>query len=177
MNKTMPNFAFNAMSTMLKLRYLLSPRDPVLQEANIKPKSRVLDYGCGPGGYIAGAAKLVGPSGKVYALDLHPQAIQHVQKLARKEQLTNVQTIHSDCQTGLPDNSIDVVLLHDIFHMLDDPQAILAELDRVLKQNGTLSVSDHHMQEETILSGITGGHLFRLVNKGEHSYNFGKQTP
>ena len=177
MDKAMPNFAFNTMSTLLKLRDLLRPRDPVLREANIKPGSRVLDYGCGPGGYVAGAAKLVGQSGKVYALDLHPLAIRRVQKLARKKQLANVQTIHSDRQTGLPDNSVDIVLLHDIFHLLDDPQAILAELARVLKQNGTLSVSDHHMQEETILSGITGGHLFRLVNKGEHSYNFGKQTP
>ncbi len=176
MDKAMPNFAFTVMSTMLKLRDLLSPRDPVLREANIKPGSRVLDYGCGPGGYVAATAKLVGQSGKVYALDLHPLAIQRVQKLARKEQLANVQTIHSDCQTGLPDNSVDVVLLHDIFHLLDDPQAILAELYRVLKQNGTLSVSDHHMREDAILSGITGGQLFRLVNEGERSYNFARQT-
>ncbi|MCP4543453.1 MAG: class I SAM-dependent methyltransferase, partial [Chloroflexi bacterium] len=150
MDKAMPNLAFNVMSSLLKLRDLLSPRNAILKEANIKPGSRVLDYGCGPGGYVAGTAKLVGQSGKVYALDLHPLAIQRIQKLARKEQLTNVETIHSDCQTGLPDNSVDVVLLHDIFHMLDDPQAILAELHRVLKRGGTLSVSDHHMREDAV---------------------------
>ncbi len=176
MDKAMPNFAFNTMSTLLKLRDLLRPRAPVLQEANIKPGSRVLDYGCGPGGYVAATAKLVGQSGKVYALDLHPLAIRRVQKLARKEQLANVQTIHSNCQTGLPDNSVDVVLLHDILHLLDDPQTILAELYRVLKQNGTLSVSDHHMSQDAILAGITDGQLFRLVSKGERAYSFAKQT-
>jgi len=176
MDKIISDFAFNAMSTILKLRDLLSPRAPVLQEANIKPGSRVLDYGCGPGGYVAGAAKLVGQSGTVYALDLHPMAIRRIQKLARKKQLANVQTIHSDCQTGLPDNSVDVVLLHDIFHLLDNPQTILAELYRVLKQNGTLSVSDHHMREDALLSGITDGQLFRLMSAGERSYNFAKQT-
>ena len=176
MDKVMPNLAFNVMSSLLKLRDLLLPRDPVLKEANIKPGSRVLDYGCGPGGYVAGTAKLVGQSGKVYALDLHPLAIRRVQELARKKQLTNVETIHSNCQTGLPDHSVDVVLLHDIFHMLDDPQAILAELDRVLKQNGTLSVSDHHMSQDEVLSGITNGQLFRLVSKGERAYSFTKQT-
>ena len=87
-----------------------------------------------------------------------------------------METIHSDCQTGLPDNSVDVVLLHDIFHMLDDPQAILTELHRVLKRDGTLSVSDHHMHEDAILSGITDGQLFRLVHEGERSYNFRKRA-
>ena len=44
-------------------------------------------------------------------------SIQRVQNIVSKKQLTNVETIHSDCQTGLPDDSVDIVLLYDIFHM------------------------------------------------------------
>jgi len=157
---------------MFTLRDLVRPRKEILKEADIEPGFRVLDYGCGPGGYVGGAAELAGQSGKVYALDLHPLALRRVQELARKRQLTNVETIHSDCQTGLPDDSINVVLLYDIFHMLSEPQAILAELHRVLKPDGTLSLMDPHMDENKILSGVTGGRLFRLSNKRARTYRF-----
>jgi ubiquinone/menaquinone biosynthesis C-methylase UbiE len=172
MDKPMPNIMFNGMSFLLRLRDLLLPRERILKEAGIKSGDRVLDYGCGPGGYVAGTAELVGASGKVYALDIHPLAVQRIQDLARRRRLTNVETILSDCDTGLPDDSMDVVLLHDIFHMLSEPEAILAELHRVLKPDGTLSLSDHHMGEEDIIVGVTGGALFKLSRKGEHGYSF-----
>ena len=175
MDKPTPNFAFNMMSYMFKLRDLVSPREEILKEADIQPGFRVLDYGCGPGGYVVSTAGMVGASGKVYALDLHPLAIQRVQNIARKKQLVNVETIHSDCKTGLPDNSVDVVLLYDVFHGLSNPQVILAELHRVLKKDGILSFSDHHLDEDAIISGVTSGQLFRLVSKGERTYSLSKQ--
>ena len=172
MDTPMPNIMFNGMSFMLKLRYLFSPRKRVLEEAGIEPGHRVLDYGCGPGGYVADAAELVGESGRVYALDIHPLAIQRVQDLARRKQLTNVETVRSDCDTGLPDDSVDVVLLYDIFHMLSEPRAVLAELHRVLKPGGTLSFNDHHRKEDDIIAGMTEGLLFALSEEGEHTYSF-----
>ena len=175
MDQPMPSFTFNGMSFLLKLRDLLLPRDAVLREVDIQPGSRVLDYGCGPGGYITGAAELVGESGKVYALGIHPLAIQRVQNIVNKRQLTNVETIRSDCPTGLPDNSVDAVFLYDIFHMLSDPRGIMAELHRVLKEDGKLSFSDHHMDESDIISEITNGQLFKLTNRGKRTYSFAKQ--
>lgn len=175
MDRPMPNLMFNGMSFIFKLRDLISPRKRVLEEAGIKPGYRVLDFGCGPGAYIPDVAEKVGESGKVYALDLHPLAARRVQDLARKRRLTNVETIHSDCKTGLPDNSVDVVLLYDIFHMLSEPQAVLAELHRVLKPGGTLSLLDPHMKEDDIMAGVTGGLLFRLSREGERTYSFSPQ--
>jgi len=175
MAKPMPNFAFNVMSCMFKLRDLIRPREGILKEVGIKPGFWMLDYGCGPGGYIVGAAGLVGEAGKVYALDCQSLAIQHVQDIARKKQLANVETIHSDCRTGLPDSSVDVVLLYDVFHGLSKPQAILAELHRVLKKDGMLSFSDHHLDEDAIIAGVTSGQLFKLASKGERTYSFSKQ--
>lgn len=172
MDRAMPNFAFSIMSCMFTLRDLVRPRRKILQEIGLEPGFRVLDYGCGPGAYVAGTAELVGEAGKVYALDLQPLAIRRVREIARKKQLTNVETICSDCQTGLQDNSLDVVLLYDVFHTLGEPQSVLAELHRVLKKGGTLSFSDHHMSEEEIISGMTDGLLFKLSRKGERTYQF-----
>ena len=172
MDKPMPNLAFNVMLYIFKLRDMLRPRDEILKETDIEPGFRVLDYGCGPGAYVAGTAELAGESGKVYALDLQPLAIRRVREIARKKQLANVETIRSDCQTGLQDNSLDVALLYDVFHTLGEPQAVLTELHRVLKKGGTLSFSDHHMSEDEIISGVTDGLLFKLSRKGERTYQF-----
>jgi ubiquinone/menaquinone biosynthesis C-methylase UbiE len=122
------------------------------------------------------AAELVGERGMVYALDIHPLAIRRVQGIAARKGLANVEIIHSGCKTELPDASLDVVLLYDVFHALDNPQAILAELHRVLKPSGTLSFSDHHMGEGEILSGVTDGQLFDLEGRGIHTYSFVKQA-
>jgi ubiquinone/menaquinone biosynthesis C-methylase UbiE len=168
----MPNVAFNGMSLIFKVRDLVSPPRKSLEEAGLVLGDRVLDYGCGPGGYVADAAEMVGESGKVYALDIHPLAIERVRSIVAKKGLTNVETIRSDCRTGLPDGSLDVVLLYDIFHMLDNPQAVLAEMHRVLKPDGLLSFSDHHMHEDDIIAGVTGDRLFTLVEKGEKTYTF-----
>lgn len=177
MDKPMPGWAFHAMSFMFRIRDLLEPRSRILQEVNLKPGFRVLDYGCGPGAYVPQVAERIGETGRVYALDLHPLAVQRVQALAHKRQLRNVETIQSDCATGLPDGSVDVVLLYDIFHMLSEPDAILGEVHRVLARGGTLSVHDPHMREEELVSGVTESQLFALVTKGERTYRFAKQVP
>jgi len=172
MDKPMPNLAFQMMSAMFKLRDLLRPRGPILAEAGIEPGDRVLDFGCGPGAYVPAAAERVGATGVVYALDLHPLAIQKVEDLAGRKRLTNVRTIHSDCNTGLPDDSVDVVLLYDILHMLSDPHAVLGELHRVLKPDGVLSLNEPHMGEEDVVSRMSDSRLFTMARRGEHTYSF-----
>jgi len=175
MDKPMSNFDFKFMSLGYKFRDLFLPRLNILEEVGIKPGFHVLDFGCGPGSYIMPLAELVGESGKIYALDIHPLAIQRVQDIASKKQLANMETILSDCQTGLPDNSLDAVLLYDAFHHLSDPDVVLNELHRVLKPDGILSFGDHHMKEKEIVSEVTHDRLFRLLRKGEGTYTFLKE--
>jgi len=175
MDKPMSNFDFKFMSVGYKFRDLFRPRINILKEIGIKPGFHVLDYGCGPGGYIIPLAKLVGESGKIYALDIHPLAVRNVRDIASKKQLTNVETILSDCQTGLPDNSLDAVLLFDAFHHLNDSDMVLRELHRVLKPDGILSFSDHHMKEREIVSEVTYSEFFKLLKKGQRTYTFLKK--
>jgi len=166
---------FGLMSLTYKFRDFLQPRINILKEVGIQPGFRMLDYGCGPGSYIIPLAKLVGVSGKIYALDMNPLAIQAVQRLASKKGLMNVQTILSGCQTELTSGSVDVVLLYDILHDLDEPDTVLAELRRILKPKGILSVTDHHLQEADIISHVTSKGLFKLTAKGKRTYSFLKE--
>jgi len=175
LDKPEPSFHFRVMAFTYKFRDLLFPRRKILQEIGIKEGFHVVDYGCGPGSYITAAEELVSRSGKVYALDIHPLAIQRIQRIISRKQLTNVETICSHCKTGLPDNSIDVILLYDTFHNLSEPDMILEELHRVLKSNGLLSFSDHHMKENEIMSKVTNKRLFRFSKKGKKTYSFLKE--
>jgi ubiquinone/menaquinone biosynthesis C-methylase UbiE len=118
----------------------------------IRPGAYVLDYGCGPGNYTIAAAELVGPSGKVYAVDIHPHAICEVQNKANIKGLRNVQTILTDCNTKLPDSSVDVVLLFYVLHDFKNPDAIIKELSRVLKPMGVLLIIDHKLENEKVVS-------------------------
>ncbi|HVP26658.1 MAG TPA: class I SAM-dependent methyltransferase [Candidatus Bathyarchaeia archaeon] len=170
----MSDFGFKAMAFTFKIRDFFRPRKDIVKEVGIEEGFHVLDYGCGSGSYIKAVAELVGKSGTVYALDIHPLAIEMVKKITSKNQLTNVKTILSDRKTGLPDNSIDVVLLYDVFHDLTDPDGVLEELHRVLKPDGVLSFSDHHMKENEIVSDLTKRGLFGLSRKGERTYSFVK---
>jgi ubiquinone/menaquinone biosynthesis C-methylase UbiE len=171
--KSQSGFGFKIMSLMFRIRDLIRPRGDVLKEVGIRPGFQVLDFGCGPGGYILPLAGLVGAEGKIYALDMNPAAILAVKSLALKHKLANVETILSDGATGLPDGSVDVVLLYDVLHHLENQDAILKELYRVLKPEGILSVSDHHLEEEAITSVISGTGLFRLSRKGK-VYDFSR---
>jgi ubiquinone/menaquinone biosynthesis C-methylase UbiE len=172
MDKAMSDLQFRGMSVLLYIRDRLRPRETVLEEVGIEQGFQVLDYGCGPGSYSILAAEAAGDSGRIYALDIHPLAAGKVEKKAARNGLANIRTIRSDCATGLPDNSIDVALLYDIFHMLDNREEVLRELHRVLKPDGILSLSDHHMKEKSIKNGVTGEGMFVMADKGKYTYRF-----
>jgi ubiquinone/menaquinone biosynthesis C-methylase UbiE len=166
LEKPPSGLSYRGMAFMFKMRDLVKPRGKILDELGIREGFKVLDFGCGPGGYVLPAAKLVGGSGKVYALDINPAAVLAVKSLVAKNRLANVETILSDSATGLRAGAIDVVLLYDILHHLKNPDVVLNELRRVLKPDGILSVIDHHLKDEEIILKISGAGLFRLSQRG-----------
>ncbi|MFB0515047.1 MAG: class I SAM-dependent methyltransferase [Candidatus Neomarinimicrobiota bacterium] len=174
MDSPQSNCSFRTMAWMFKVRDLVLPREKILAEVGLQPGQQVLDYGCGPGSYTVVAARLVGNEGQVYALDIHPLAIQYVQRKAARQRLTNIETILSDCATGLPDSHIDVAFLYDILHGLSELVAILKELHRVLKPEGLLSVNDHHLKAAEVIARVTRDGLFQMAGKGRWTINFSK---
>ena len=168
------NFNYEIMCFFYKVWDFFSSPLNMLKEADIKPGYNVLDFGCGPGSYSIAAAKAVGETGRIYSLDIHPLAVKKVKYKAAKQGLRNLKTIQSDCKTGLPDISMDVVLLYDVYHDLYNKLSVLKELHRILKPGGILSFSDHHLRKDTILSELTGEGLFRLKKEHEKTYSFEK---
>ncbi len=144
----------------------------VLQEIGVGQGQTVLDFGCGPGSYTLEAARLVGDDGTVYAADRNRLALQHVERRSGAAGLANVTTIHTDGKTDLPEASVDVALLFDVYHELDDPDTVQRELRRVLTRDGLLAFSDHHMDPESIEPALTRHELFRLHGVRARSYIF-----
>ena len=168
----MPNAIFRFMTGIFAVRDRLRSRHPVLEEAGLRPGQVVLDYGCGPGSYTLLAAEMVDPSGHVYAVDLHPLAIERVEARVRKRGLANVTTIRTDRDTGLPDGSVDVALLYDIIQLLSEPREVLEEVRRVLKPEGVLSLSWHNIPKvERLFEPMNDG-MFVLAKRGKLSINY-----
>jgi SAM-dependent methyltransferase len=174
MDKPQPNLFFNLMAFGFKFRDLIRPRGPILKEAGLQKGFYVLDYGCGPGRYFIPAMEIIGTSGLLFAADIHPLAIEYIRKIAAKKRYTNVKTILTDCDTGLDNESMDAILFMDIYHGLKQPEPILNELHRILKPNACLSVSDHHMKIDTLISRLTSSELFHLSKQGLYVLNFTK---
>jgi ubiquinone/menaquinone biosynthesis C-methylase UbiE len=171
----MSSFAFKMMALVgIPIRNIFMPPDKMLSEVEIKPDSHVLDFGCGPGVFTTMIAEKIGPSGIVHALDINPLAVSMVERKARKKNLGNVRTIRSNCFTSLPDNCLDYIIFFDVFHDLDNHQEVLMELHRVLKSEGTMYFSDHHLKEIEILQRLTAKSLFKFKVQGRWTFGFSK---
>lgn len=177
MAKRQSNLDFRGMAVFFKIRDLFSPREKIIQDINLKPGYHVLDYGCGPGGYIPAVAGMIGPSGMIYAADIHPLAKEYVENIAAKEDLGNVRFIQTDHDTELASRSIDAVLLFDILHDLGDSPRILTELNRVLKPDGMLYARDHHLKETELIEKIERSGLFKYSGKGQYVHSFSPVSP
>lgn len=141
----MPDMAFRAMSLIFRIRDALLHPDRKLEKFGIKPGDTVVDYGCGPGGYIRKAAELVGPGGMVYAVDLHELAVESVDRLVSARGIANVKTsLIRDYSSGLESGIADLVYSLDVFHMVADPARFLQEIRRIIKKSGRLILEDGH---------------------------------
>jgi len=147
----------------------------LVQAAGIVPGNRVVDFGCGSGSHVVPAAMLTGPKGHVYAVDANPHAIRHVKRLVVDRGLTNVTVAQTERAVPLPPQTVDVVLLNDVLHALRDPQPVLCELQRVLKPEGHLVVSDHHLSRERLERMLGAQSLFRFVTTEGTLHRFARR--
>jgi ubiquinone/menaquinone biosynthesis C-methylase UbiE len=154
MDRPMSNLSFYFMSFFFKFRDFFSSPMIILEQIGIRSGWNVLDYGAGSGSYSISAAKLVGPTGRVYAADIHTLAIGQIQKKASRKGLRNIHTTLTECKTQLLDASVDVVLLFYVLHDFKNPDPILNELNRVLKPGGLLAVIDHKFEKDKVVSVI-----------------------
>ncbi len=161
-----PDFGFRMMAYILKKRESSRRPRQRLERIGICEGEVVLDYGCGIGSYSIPAAELVGESGTVYALDIHPLAVERVKKRAEESGLSNVTTILTHTPTGLEDESVDWILLYDVLHMVKSRAALLRELYRVLKPTGTLHLEADHMTDDQVKAIFSEEEIFLELEDG-----------
>jgi ubiquinone/menaquinone biosynthesis C-methylase UbiE len=170
MDKPMNNLGFRFMSFYFRFRDYFSPPTKTLERIGIQAGANVLDFGAGSGSYSIPAAQLVGPTGEVYAADIHPLSIKEIRKKAEIKGIKNLHTILTDCKTRLPDSSIDFVLLFYVLHDFRNPDSIIRELDKTLKPKGILAIIDHKYDKAKVVSTI--GHAtksLKLKDKEERN--------
>jgi ubiquinone/menaquinone biosynthesis C-methylase UbiE len=125
--------------------FLVRGHEHALDSFGIAPGSVVVDYGCGPGRYLAKASRRAGPSGRVYAADISEVALRYASARVARLGLANVTLLPiRDGRSAIPDASADLVYALDMFHAVRDPKAFLAEIRRFTKPRGTLILEDGH---------------------------------
>lgn len=111
--------------------------------AEIREGDTVLDLGSGAGIDLLLAAKLAGPEGKVIGVDMTPAMIDRARANAAAAGLTNVEVLEGIIE-DLPveSDSIDLVLSNCVINLSPEKERVFAELHRVLKVGGRISISD-----------------------------------
>jgi len=127
-------------------KWMDSEGEEFLRNIGIQRDQFVLDFGCRYGIYSLPAAKLVGVKGKIYAVDKNREYLDKLLHTAKKNGLKNIETILSLDETLIPidDQYIDVVLLYDVLHLIDNRKKLLNEMHRILKRGGVFSVYPKH---------------------------------
>lgn len=132
----------------------------------IKEGMTVVDYGCGPGRYTTRFAKLVGETGKVYAVDIHELAIEAVERKLEKLGLKNVRPVLAQgYDSAVPDNAADVVCAIDMFWIIKQPTPFLKEINRIAKRDGVLIVDDPHQRRAVTRQKILDSGLWDIVEE------------
>ncbi|HEX7061517.1 MAG TPA: methyltransferase domain-containing protein [Woeseiaceae bacterium] len=109
----------------------------------IEPGSRVADVGAGDGTYAVALARLVGPSGHVYATEIDNDSLAEIRRAATEAGLANVTVIEGAVsRTNLPDACCDAIYSRLVYHHLTDPDAINADILRALRPGGRLMIID-----------------------------------
>lgn len=142
-----------------------------LKDIGIKKGQAVLDFGCGVGHYTIPAAKVVGEKGKVYALDENGKALDELIRIAKSESLKNIEPIKTSVKLKIPmkNESVDVVLLYDVLHYVDERRKIIDEVYRVMKSGGLLSVYPKHHRSDSPLMGLANLTLKDIIKEIEEA--------
>ncbi|OGZ73082.1 MAG: hypothetical protein A2908_02040 [Candidatus Staskawiczbacteria bacterium RIFCSPLOWO2_01_FULL_38_12b] len=119
--------------------------DEVLQYLNLKKDMVAAEFGCGSADFTIALAKILN-HGRVYAFDIQEEKLSALKTKLRLKHATNVSMVLCDLElpsaSGLPDDSLNLVLIPSVLFQVENKYAILEEAKRILKSGGELLVID-----------------------------------
>ncbi len=124
----------------------------VLDALDIRNGSTVADLGCGSGYYAFRMSPLVGPSGKVFAVDIEPRMLEFVRERAQREAVTNIAPIQATpLDPNLPADSVDLLLMVDVYHELEHPFEVMEKVRDALKQGGRVALVEYRAEDPKVM--------------------------
>jgi len=122
--------------------------DEVMKALALRPGEVVADIGSGSGYFTLRFARAVGETGRVYAVDVSPDMIRHLNRRLRDAGVRNVVPVLADLDDPLlPDASVDRFVIVNTWHHVEDRPAYLALLRRMLKPGGQVVHIDFHKRD------------------------------
>lgn len=144
-------------------RKAMLPVNNILNVLNVQEGATIIDFGCGIGYFSIPLTKLVGKSGKVIAIDESTEMIDELRK--RAIGLSNIEIIKSD---KIGHNKVDIILLVNILHEIDDPKNFLVECIASLNPNGRIIIIDWQKKETKmgppVLHRISKEEIIAILN-------------
>jgi squalene-hopene/tetraprenyl-beta-curcumene cyclase len=126
-------------------REIAAQAKEIVAACKLKPGMVVADVGAGTGLFTRKFAVEVGDKGKVFAVDIAPAFLTHIEKTCRESGIKNVQTIRCDpFSTKLPVKSVDLVFICDTYHHFEFPQRTLKSIHDALRPGGLVILIDFH---------------------------------
>jgi ubiquinone/menaquinone biosynthesis C-methylase UbiE len=123
----------------------------MLAALHVKPGDVVCDLGCGNGFYTLKLAKLVGDKGKVVAVDIQREMLELLKDRATEEKITNIEPLlGTTVDPKLPANSIDLVLLVDVYHEFSNPEEMLVAIRKSLKPGGRVALAEFRAEDPNV---------------------------
>lgn len=125
--------------------------ETLLAALKIQPGQTVCDMGCGNGFYTLPMAKLVGEGGKLLAVDIQPEMLHMLDERAKSEGLKNIALI-TGTQTDpqLEPESVDLILLVDVYHEFSHPRQMLAAMHKALKPEGRIALAEFRLEDRNV---------------------------
>ena len=125
--------------------------DKMLDALHLKPGQAVADIGAGSGYMSFRLARRVGPKGVVWAEDIQPEMLTIIRKRMQEHHVANVKTVLGTItDTKLPPNSVDLILLVDVYHEFDHPWEMTQAMVRALKPGGRLVFVEYRLEDPEV---------------------------
>ncbi len=132
--------------------------DRVIESLSIRPGDSLADIGAGDGYFTFALADAVGPTGKVYAVDVSEKALKTLEQKVEEKGYTNVVVVLAKVDDPLlPDGQIDMAFLCNTYHHIENRPAYFDRLRDDLKEGGRVAILD-----------LKGSLLMKLIGHGDH---------